>query len=1076
MSLFRLKPGSRPATTACRLRLTNLECRLAPAVFNIANGDVNGLITAIKTSNTNNEPDIINLAPGGTYVFTTTVDPTLGTALPSITTDNANTANTLTFNGRGATLQRTGDERFRFLIVDGTSAPLEVTVNDLTLSNGNPDSDGGAVFIDGAATTAWNGCKFLGNSAKNAGAIASSSASVRTLTFTDCEFANNSAVGGFGGAVAAAGPASPSFIRTIVRDNRSDGDGSGFWGQGSILTVANSSFINNANLATDLLPSGGAIFNQGDLSVSFSNINNNTTFASGGGIFVQGNATIVNSSLSGNNSTSPVSGGGALFIQGNLTLTSSTIDGNRAGSGGGLALAAGTKTAAISFCTISDNTAFFNLAQGGGVFITSGASVTMYQSIVSGNAFESTVTGGQGVNVFGPLVSQGYNLIGNGDGGQISPGAGDIIGTSAAPIDAKLGPLVVAGGSTFTRGLLPGSPALDSGDPNFAPPPDFDQRGPGFPRVIGRIDIGALEAPIVDIAVTMDDAFVTTVVPGQQVTYTITVTNFGPLVANGVSVQNLLDPDVFINGAWTAFFTGGATGNVNGVDSIDELINMPVGSTAVYILTVTVNPSATGSATNTAVALPPLGFSDLVDNNTATDTNGLTPIADLAVVQTIEGGPASPGQVVRFTFIVSNAGPSTAPAARVTNVFQPFFSAITWTTAAVGGASSIPDAGSGDIFADVTLPPASALTFTVLATIGSNVINVGVENTVFVTPPDSVVDPEPGNNSATGGFNVVVGRNSFAVGADAGQAPQVRVFDVVTGTVRSSFLAYGGGFRGGVRVAVADFNGDGTQDIVTAPGAGGGPHIRVFDGLSGFTLYEFFAYDARFAGGVYVAAGDVNFDGVPDIVTGAGAGGGPHVRVFDGRNGALIANAVPEFFAYAPTFTGGVRVAVGDVNGDGFGDIVTAAGRNGGPHVQAFDSTSGLVIRSFFAYSANFRGGVYVTAGDVNGDGLADIITGAGEGGGPHVRYFDGASGLPFRDAFPYPPSSGGLFNTVWTSGVRVAVVGDFSGDGLDDFLVGPGPGRNLPVRLINAATNGVLAEYNAFDPTFLGGVFVGGA
>lgn len=175
------------------------------------------------------------------------------------------------------------------------------------------------------------------------------------------------------------------------------------------------------------------------------------------------------------------------------------------------------------------------------------------------------------------------------------------------------------------------------------------------------MDIGAFEAPIVDIAVTLDDLFVTTVVPGQQITYTIVVTNFGPLAATGVIVQNLLDPAVFVNGSWTAFFSPGVTGNTNGTGSIDELLNMAVGGTATYLLTMTVNPSATGAATNTVVALPPIGFSDLVDNNTATDTNALTPVADLAVSQQIFGGPASPGQLVTYSIVVSNAGPSTAP-------------------------------------------------------------------------------------------------------------------------------------------------------------------------------------------------------------------------------------------------------------------------------------------------------------------------------------------------------------------------------------------------------------------------------
>jgi hypothetical protein len=72
------------------------------------------------------------------------------------------------------------------------------------------------------------------------------------------------------------------------------------------------------------------------------------------------------------------------------------------------------------------------------------------------------------------------------------------------------------------------------------------------------------------------------------------------------------------------------------------------------------------------------------------------------------------------------------------------------------------------------------------------------------------------------------------------------------------------------------------------------------------------------------------------------------------------------FFAYTPTFRGGVRVAVGDVNNDGQTDIITGAGPGGGPHVKVFDGQSNALLRSFLAYDPAFRGGVYVAAGDIN--------------------------------------------------------------------------------------------------------------
>lgn len=199
-----------------------------------------------------------------------------------------------------------------------------------------------------------------------------------------------------------------------------------------------------------------------------------------------------------------------------------------------------------------------------------------------------------------------------------------------------------------------------------------------------------------------------------------------------------------------------------------------------------------------------------------------------------------------------------------------------------------------------------------------------------------------------------------------------------------SFKPYGDAFGGGVNVAVGNVAGDSAVEIVTGAGAGGGPHVRVFGGDGAPVGGGFYAYDPAFGGGVNVAVGNLDGAGASEIVTGAGAGGGPHVRSFTAAGELANGNG---FFAYDPGFSGGVSVGTGrSENGAAF--LVTGAGAGGGPHVKTFRGSDGLPLASFFAYNPGFTGGVSVAAGDVDGLAGDEIVTGAGPGGGPHVQRF----------------------------------------------------------------------------------------
>ncbi|MGH9268318.1 MAG: FG-GAP-like repeat-containing protein, partial [Acidimicrobiales bacterium] len=291
-------------------------------------------------------------------------------------------------------------------------------------------------------------------------------------------------------------------------------------------------------------------------------------------------------------------------------------------------------------------------------------------------------------------------------------------------------------------------------------------------------------------------------------------------------------------------------------------------------------------------------------------------------------------------------------------------------------------------------------------------------------------------------------------------APEVRVFTSSGAPTPLRGLAYDARSTSGVRVASGDLTGDGRGDIIAAPGPGSGPLIRIFDGATGAELAGGYPFAQTFTGGVYVASGDVNGDGTDDIITAAGAGGGPHVRVFSGKNGAEIRS----FFAYDTRFTGGVRVAAGDLTLDGKAEVITAPGPGGGPHVRVWDGDTGKELGGLPAYGTNFSGGVYVAAGDVNGDGRADIIAGPGAGSEPQVRVFSGLTGAEIGRFLAY--------GSAFTGGVTVAS-GDVTGDGRADILTGPGPGGGPHVRGFSGATGAELGGFLAYDSGFTGGVLV---
>jgi hypothetical protein len=327
------------------------------------------------------------------------------------------------------------------------------------------------------------------------------------------------------------------------------------------------------------------------------------------------------------------------------------------------------------------------------------------------------------------------------------------------------------------------------------------------------------------------------------------------------------------------------------------------------------------------------------------------------------------------------------------------------------------------------------------------------------------VTPDNGNV----GFDIQGGSNLAFAALTAGGVTRLYTVNLVTGAATP--VGPVGGAAGVLGLAVAP---DGI--IVVGPDSGPGsnqkmaPLVRVFDALTLTRKFTILAFARKFQGGVRVAAGDVNRDGVPDIIVGAGPGaGGGHVKVFDGRDGSPLRN----FLAFGPGYKRGVYVAGGDVNGDGFDDVIVGTGEGGGNTVKVFSGLDGTVLRNFLAYAPRFKGGVRVGAGDVNGDRIADILCGPGEGKGTILKVFNGVNLTVLANFDVYPTFTPGSAKAKLHPGLEVAA-GFIDTDNRAEIVTGPGVGGRGNLRVTRAVDNQLISSFLAFGPGYRGGLRVG--
>ncbi|MGD0654788.1 MAG: FG-GAP-like repeat-containing protein [Thermoguttaceae bacterium] len=329
--------------------------------------------------------------------------------------------------------------------------------------------------------------------------------------------------------------------------------------------------------------------------------------------------------------------------------------------------------------------------------------------------------------------------------------------------------------------------------------------------------------------------------------------------------------------------------------------------------------------------------------------------------------------------------------------------------------------------------------------------------------------------------------NIIAVGDDAGggNLPWVKVYDT-NGVLQTKFLAYENTFRGGVRVAVGDVTGDGILDIITVPGAGRAPEVRVFQGsmstagqYTATLLTKFNALAATFHGGLNVAVGDVNGDGRQDVVIGEGPGALPQIFVFNGNTLTTTRSLIGSAFnGVENTFRGGVTVAASDLNNDGLAEVIVARGPGGPPTVNVYSYTSKAYVlkKSFNAFATTFTGGVFVAAGDFNGDGTNDIICGAGAGWLPMVNVYSGKN--LFNTGSPALLSSFLAYENTFRGGVRVAaraMTGSTSGK--TTIWIAPGAGgaaRNIRSATYVSSSLAPALVDKVFSGSTLLGAYIG--
>lgn len=241
---------------------------------------------------------------------------------------------------------------------------------------------------------------------------------------------------------------------------------------------------------------------------------------------------------------------------------------------------------------------------------------------------------------------------------------------------------------------------------------------------------------------------------GAPLTYSVLVANTGPSDEPNATIQDTL-PTPLQNASWTCQASGGAicpaaggSGNIQATG-----VHLPAGSQLVFTVQGTVDPSYTGTLTNTATVAASIQ-DPVVGNNSFTDNTQILAVADLVLAKSDGRSSASGGNLLTYDIVVSNQGPSHVPSATVTDNLPAVFLLASWTCQASGGATCS-SSGKGSLNDTLTLPAGSSATYRLRGMVSPSFTGT-LTNTARITAA-AAFDPNPDNDAATDSTEIFAG-------------------------------------------------------------------------------------------------------------------------------------------------------------------------------------------------------------------------------------------------------------------------------------------------------------------------------